>query len=372
MKRNYASAFQKDNLFLWLPKDCEDLVFDFLSLQELCQSLARCSSRMRALVYAPKHWRRISVRGMRNERAVSLLSLHGRAIERISVDSMRASRAFCAGLSSCRRLQRLDLRGVWKSPAVNNRFVAAIASLPLKVLLMGKNEIGAVGFQKLCQSLAGSLEELDFNSTTLELRAYYQLVKLRKLQSLTLRCCSHLDNSLVPFLATLQSLRSLQLSFCGRLSGSVVALIASSELCRQLKTLVLNGLFLNELHCLELAKLKSLQTLSLCHPNIDSRALERLSLPELKLLTIFCSKYLDSFHFLRGLPSLKMLCLYRCAVCIHSMHAEARKRPSLQFKVFMPRRIREFGKTITDRQLDMEQYPNISHLNLMTRPYPFI
>jgi hypothetical protein len=371
MKRNYASAFQKDELF-WLPKDCEDLVFDFLSLQELCQSLARCSSRMRALVYAPKHWRRISIRGMRNDRAVSLLRLHGRGIDQISVDSMRASRAFCASLSSCQRLRRLDLRGVWKSPAVNNRFVSAIALLPLKILLMGKNEIGKTGFQRLCHSLAGSLEELDFNSTTLSLRSYYHIVKLRKLRSLTLRCCSHIDNSIVPFLATLQDLRSLQLSFCARLAGSVVASIASSELCRQLETLVLNGLFLNESHCVELAKLQALRTLSLCHPNIDSRALRKLSLPELKLLTIFCSKYLDSFQFLRGLPSLKMLCLYRCAVCIHSMHAEARKRPSLQFKVFMPRGIREFGKTITDRQLDMEQYPNISHLNLMTRPYPFI
>tara|TARA_B100000519_G_scaffold202408_1_gene220715 strand:+ start:477 stop:1595 length:1119 start_codon:yes stop_codon:yes gene_type:complete len=372
MKRSHARAFQKDDLFLRLPKDCEEKILDYFTLQELCRGLAPCSSRTRDLVYAPKHWRRISIRGMRNDHAVSLLRLHGRAIERIRADSMRASRAFCDRLMGCKGLQELDLRGIWKSPAVNNRFVSAISSLPLRVLLFGKNELGATGFQRLCHSLAGSLEELDFNSTTLPLRAYYQLVKLRRLRSLTLRCCSQVDQSLLPFLGILERLSSLQLSFLPRLSGAAVASIADSGLCKQLQTLVLNGMYLSEHHCFELNKLRSLRTLSVCHPNIDSRALQRLSLPNLGLLTIFCSKYLDSFEFLRRLPCLKMLCLYRCAVSVRSMQETARACPRVDFKVFMPRKIRAFGVEVSDEELDLAAHPNISHLNLMSRPYPFV
>jgi len=371
MKRSYASAFERDRL-LCLPKECEEKVFEYLSLQELCKGLVSCSSRMRALVYAPEHWRRIALHGMPNQRAVSLLGLHGRGIEEISVHSMRASRAFCAQLSKCSRLRKLDLRRVWKSPAVNNRLIGTIASLPLKALLFGKNEIGPAGFQKLCQSLAGSLEELDFNSTTLPLRSYYHLVKLRRLRSLTLRCCSQADNSLVPFLETLGSLRCLQLSFCGRLSGAAVVSVANSALAEQLQTLVLNGMYLHEEHCAALGKMRRLQTLSICHPNIDSAALEKLSLPELKLFTIFCSKYLESFEFLRTLPKLKMLCLYRCALSVQSMQKAAKDRPRLAFKVFMPRKVHEFGIPVRDGELDIRRHRNISHLSIMTRPYPFV
>jgi hypothetical protein len=309
---------------------------------------------------------------MQNQRAVSLLGLHGRGIEEISVHSMRASRAFCAQLTVCSRLQKLDLRGVWKSPAINNGLVNAIVSLPLRILLFGKNEIGSTGFHKLCQSLAGSLEEFDFNSTTLPQRAYYNIVKLRKLKSLTLRCCTQVEASIVPFLATLNSLRSLQLSFCSKLSGTAIFPISTSALSEQLETLVLNGMYLHDNHFAALGKLRRLQTLSVCHPMIDSGALQELFLPELKLFTIFCSKYLDSFQFVRNLPKLEMLCLYRCAISVESMHEVAKACPNTDFKIFMPRKVNTFGVAVKDSELEIENHRNISHLSIMSRPYPFI
>ena len=145
MKRSHAVAFNKDVFFQRLPKECENRIFKYLRLTELCQSLSSCSKRIRDLVYAAQYWKRVCVRGMQNGCAVTLLRVNGRHFYKLKLDSMRLSRTFCNRLSLCTNLQALDLRGIWKSSVVNDSFVASISKLSLKRLLFGKNDIGNVG-----------------------------------------------------------------------------------------------------------------------------------------------------------------------------------------------------------------------------------
>lgn len=372
MKRSYAVAFEKD-IFFRLPKECENRILAYLSLPELCRSLSTCSKRTKALVYAAKYWKEVCIRGMQNSCSVGLLRLHGRHFEKIKLHSMRISRVFCNGLSSCSNLQELDLRGIWKSSVVNNNFIASLSKLPLRVLLFGKNEVGSNGFQRICHQFANTMEEFDFNSKLVSLRSYYCLSKMKRLRCLTLRCCNHLDHTVVPMLALLTDLRTLQLSFLSHMSPMCVEAIVQSALCTQLETLVLNGMYLNDYHCQLLNRMVSLRQLSLCHPNMNSNVLEHVCLPELQLLTIFCSKHLRNFAFLKGLPKLMTLCLFRCALSVSSLLENTEQRPKLSVKVHLIQDLCE-GCAVPQRvsKEKLSKAKNVSYLNLVTRPYPFV
>ena len=371
MKRSHAVAFEKDIFFTRLPKECEAKILGYLRLTELCKSLSCCSKRTKGLVYDAKNWRRVCIRGMQNGCAVTLLRAHGRHFEKLKLDSMRVSRIFCNRLSSCTKLQVLDLRGIWKSSVVNDGFVTSISKLPLKRLLFGKNDIGNVGFQRLCKEFSGSLEELDFNSRTVDLRSFYHLAKLKRLNALTLRCCNRADHTIVPMLAVLKDLKTLQLSFLSQMSPLCVEEIVRTNL--PLETLVLNGMYLNDYHMHQVNRIASLQQLSLCHHNMSSNVLRQLSLKNLRLLTIFCSKELDSFSFLRNLPRLTTLCLFRCSVSEQSLIEHARLFPLLNIKVHMIQgRLMHSEKTHTIDKKKLTACKNISYLNLHTKPYPFL
>ena len=370
MKRTHAAAFEKDVLAR-LPKECEDLVFEFLSVLELCKSLAPVSSRMKAIAYEGKNWRKIQMVGMQNHRMQQVLRLHGRKMHGLICYGMRISRAACKLFSKCSVLQSLDLTGIWKSTAIDKRFVAAISVLPLKRLLFGLNEVCDEGFNTLCRKMS-SLEELDFNSKKVSARSLYNVCMLTNLRSLCFRSCNNANEDTVRSLCRLPKLKTLQLSFLPMVHCASLKHLYVEEhgLKDRLQTLVLNGMFLTPHRIEELSSLRKLRVLSVCHSKINSNDLELLRLPLLEILTIFCSNELESFNFLSEFPVLKTLCLYRCAFSNRSLMRWVQRRPGVEFRLFTPRPLRRGGEVRADEPLDYERFKNLKKLRLMRRPYP--
>ena len=368
MKRTHSSAFQEDALQK-LPKECEDIVFAYLSVTELCQTVAPASSRLRAIAYQSKYWRNLRILGMQNQRALEILRLHGRKMQQLTCYGMRISRALCQRFTKCSALQSLDLTGIWKSTAIDKRFVSAITLLPLKQLLFGHNEVCDEGFTLLCNNLSG-LEELDFNSRKVSSRALYNLCMLTNLTSLCLRSCAHANEDTVRSICRLQKLKTLQLSFLPMLHCTSLRHLYCNGIVNRLQTLVLNGMYLDRDSLRKLSLFRKLRVLSVCHPKISSTDLERVSIPSLELLTIFCSNEMYCFDFLSNFPSLKTLCLYRCACSNTSLMQWAGRRPMLEFRLFAPRALRQGGEPRPDKTLNYKAYANLKELRLMRRPYP--
>ena len=63
MKRTHAVAFM-EKMLLNDFKECEDIVFSFLSIRDLCKSVATVSKRMKAIAYSKKHWEKIKMLGV--------------------------------------------------------------------------------------------------------------------------------------------------------------------------------------------------------------------------------------------------------------------------------------------------------------------
>tara|TARA_B110000003_G_scaffold96937_1_gene99084 strand:- start:11913 stop:13034 length:1122 start_codon:yes stop_codon:yes gene_type:complete len=370
MKRGHAAAFGIDALRK-LPKECELLVVGFLTVVDLCGGLAPTSSRFRDLVYESKNWQKIRVTGLSNQRVLSIVGLHGRKMKSLSLYGMRVSRALCRIFSKCTRLQSLDLTGIWKSPAVDKRFVAAVSTLPLKRLLFGQNELCDEGFDLICKSMP-TLEELDFNSRRVSARSLYAVCMLRNLESLCLRSCSKANEDVVRSVCRLPALKTLQLSFLPMVHCSSLRHLYGQEygILERLETLVLNGMYIDKERLRALSGMRKLRTLSLCHPKVNSRDLEGLCLPTLELLTVFCANDLATFDFLGNLPSLRTLCLYRCACSNRSLMQWARKRPEMTVRIFASRPLRRAGERCADEPLDLAGHANIKELQLMRRPYP--
>lgn len=372
MKRSYAVAFQED-AFLRLPKDCEERITDYLSVTDLARGLALTSKRMCALSYEEKHWRSLRITGMRNQHAQRLLQLHGRKMQSLSLYSMRISRAACRLFKSCARLESLDLTGIWKSTAIDCRFVSSIAKLPLKRLLFGHNEVRDEGFRTLCRHVS-SLEELDFNSTIVSARALYDICMLKNLRSVCLRSCANANEDVLRSICRLEKLEILQLSFLPMLHCASLRHLFNNEygiVGDRLKTLVLNGMYVDR-DCLQkISSLRSLKVLSLCHPSIKSKHFEDMVLPSLELFTLFCASDIERFRFLRNLPALQQLCLYRCAFSKRSLMHWARKRPTLSVRLFGPRPLSIAGIPCEDvEEIDYRGHKNITKLQIMRRPYP--
>lgn len=373
MKRTHGAAFQKDALAAWLPKVCEDLVFSFLSIRDLSRTVAPASRRFKALAYEGRHWRKIKMLGVENYKAQHILRLHGRKMTSLAAHGMRISRAMCRLFSKCSMLRSLDLTGIWKSSAVDRRFVACIAKLPLKELRFGQNEICDEGFDLLCASMV-SLEELDFNSRIVSARSLYNVCMLKNLKSLCLRSCKLANKDTLRSVCRLQSLVSLQLSFLPLLHCDSLSLLYENKtFSERIETLVLNGMFLNRQAVQLLSRLRNLRVLSLCHPKVNSYALSLLELPKLKLFTVFCANELYDFDWLRKLPLLEQLCLYRCVCSNQSLYKWAKARKGLVFRLYHTRPLRINGVAQhPEEKVDYSSYNNIVRLRLMRRPYPML
>lgn len=372
MKRSYAVAFQKDALAR-LPKECEGLITDYLSVTDLARGLALTSKRMRDLAYEEKNWSSLRIIGMRNQQAQRLLYLHGRKMQSLALYGMRISRAVCRLFKTCTRLESLDLTGIWKSTAIDCRFVSSIAKLPLKRLLFGHNEVRDEGFHMLCK-LVPSLEELDFNSSIVSARALYNICMLKNLRSVCLRSCANANEDVLRSICRLEKLDTLQLSFLPMLHCNSLRHLFSKEygmVVGRLKTLVLNGMYVDRDCMRKISSLRKLKVLSLCHPTIKSKHLEEMKLPSLELLTVFCASEIENFQFLRNLPALQQLCLYRCAFSKRSLMHWARRRPNLSVRVFGPRPLFVAGiPSDDDEEIDYRLHKNITRLQLIRRPYP--
>lgn len=373
MKRTHACAFQRDGLQR-IPKDCQLLVFSFLRLEDVCL-VAKLSMRLKHLAYALPQWKRFQMQGLQNQTAISFGWAHGRSIENLSIQGMRISRALCNSFSKYTRLQHLDITTIWKSPSVNDRFVGALMHLPLQSLKFGPNEITEKGFLALCRGLKGTLLTLDFNSRFMRTKGFYYIVHLRKLKSLTLRSCIHLDHTVVPFLCTLKELSTLQLSFLPRLSAGCLNAIKNSPLKDQIQTLILNGMFLSEEHFRTLCHFKSLKLLSLCHPQISNQALSCFKSNNLTVLTLFCSKALINLDFLRGFPNLNNICLYRCAVKLTNLLKWATERKTLHFDTCKLAPVLENGEVSLSEIIaatPLKALSNVSVIQVTKRPYRLI
>lgn len=373
MKRSHAVAFQANDALQKLPQECEDIVFSFLSIRDLCRSVAPVSQRLREISYSEKHWTKIKMLGVQNQRAQSILTTHGRKIVSLNIYGMRISRAVCRLFSKCTRLQLLDLTGIWKSSAIDRRFVQSIAKLRLRKLRFGQNQVCDEGFDFLCASMP-TLEDLDFNSRIVSARSLYNVCMLKNLKGLCLRSCANANGDTLRSICRLENLRVLQLSFLPMLHCDSLRLLYEEEgIRKRLETLVLNGMFLNRTAVEGLSTMKALRVLSLCHPKVNSNDLERLELPRLEILTIFCANELYRFDFLKTMPVLKQLCLYRCACSNRSMLSWVKKRPELQFRLYQTRNIRLFGRQQEQEEaIDYDTYANLTQLRLMRRPHPML
>lgn len=373
MKRKHAVAFQGKDALERLPKECEDIVFGFLSIRDLCRSVAPVSKRLKAIAYSGKHWEKIKMLGVHNHRAQKILATHGRNIKDLTFFGMRISRALCTLFTKCTRLRSLDLTGIWKSSAIDRRFVASITKLPLTKLCFGQNQVCDEGFNLLCASMP-LLEELDFNSRTVSARALYNVCMLTNLKSLCLRSCAHANRDTLRSICRLKKLRVLQLSFLPMLHCDSLRLLFEEENLRErLETLVLNGMFLNRSAAQGISSMKALRLLSLCHPKVNSNDLAVLDLPKLEIITLFCANELYGFDFLKRMPSLKQLCLYRCACSNSSMLRWVKRRPELHFRLYHPRPIRIDGRLQEpETAIDFASHANLTQLRLMRRPYPML
>lgn len=372
MKRTHAAAFQKD-AFARIPKECEDIVFGFLSIRDLCRTVAPVSKRLKAIAYSKKHWEKIKMIGVQNQRAQSILATHGRNMKDLTIYGMRISRAMCQMFSKCTSLRSLDLTGIWKSSAVDRRFVSAVSKLPLTHLRFGQNEVCDDGFNLLCSTMQ-SLKELDFNSRFVSARSLYNVCMLENLESLCLRSCANANHDTLRSICRLMKLTTLQLSFLPMLHcDSLRLLLEGDGIGQNIETLVLNGMFLNRSAMRQISRMNKLRVLSLCHSKVNSNDLAMLELPQLKILTIFCANELYGFDFLKTIPRLQQLCLYRCACSYQSLLRWAKQRPELHFRLFHPRPIRIEGRVQEpDTTIDYETHKNVSHLRLMRRPYPML
>ena len=370
MKRSHASAFELDRLNC-LPTDCQLEIFSFLQLNDVAV-VALLSTRLKAFAYQLPQWKSFEMYGLQNQSAILLSRAHGRNIERLSVAGMRISRALCNTFSRFTRLEHLDITNIWKSPTVNDRFVNILIHLPLKSLLFGGNEVSTKGFLTLCKGLRHTLETLDVNSRIIQTKGFYGIAQLQKLKSLTFRSCINLDCTVMPFICALKSLQTLQLSFLPLLSANCLNVINNSNLKNQLVKLILNGMYLNEEHFTLLCHFKSLQFLSLCHPQITNKALCCFHSSTLSVFTLFCSKALGKVDFIKGLTNLKNLCLYRCAIDFNSLMSWAKKRTKLY--------IDTCKISLTDIYLPFNQMhakqlkalPNVSILQIIERPFKVV
>lgn len=373
MKRTHAVAFQGKDALQRLPKECEDIVISFFSIRDLCKSVAPVSKRWKEISYSEKHWTKIKMLGVQNQRAQSILATHGRKILSLNIYGMRISRAICVLFAKCTRLRSLDLTGIWKSSAIDRRFVYSIAKLPLKQLRFGQNQVCDEGFNFLCASMP-TLEDLDFNSRIVSARSLYNVCMLKNLKGLCLRSCANANSDTLRSICRLKKIRVLQLSFLPMLHCDSLSLLCEDEgIQTRLETLVLNGMFLNRRAVEGLSSMKELRVLSLCHPKVNSNDLERLELPRLKILTIFCANELYGFDFLKTMQSLKQLCLYRCACSNRSLLHWAKKRPELHFRLYHPRPIRIGGRLQEpETAISYAAHENIAQMHLMRRPYPML
>lgn len=372
MKRTHAAAFQKDALSK-LPQECEIIVFGFLSIMDLCMTVAPASSRLKQIAYDERHWKKIKMLGVQNQRAQRILKVHGRKIESLTTYGMRISRAVCQLFSRCNMLQSLDLTGIWKSSAIDRRFVKAVSSLPLKRLLFGQNEVCDEGFDHLCSSLEG-LEELDFNSRIVSSRSLYNVCMLKNLERLCIRSCANANEDTVRSISRLQKLKSLQLSFLPMLHcNGLRHLYANENLRERLESLVLNGMHLNASALKGLSVFRNLEVLSLCHPKINSRDLGKASFPSLRIATIFCASELYGFDFLGQMPHLHQLCLYRCACSFRSLMQWVERKKNLHFRLYQPRPVRINGRPQeAEEKIDYDGHANLTQLRLMQRPHPML
>jgi hypothetical protein len=372
MKRTHAAAFQKDALSK-LPPECENIVFGFLSILDLCMTVAPASSRLKAVAYDGRNWKKIKMLGVQNQRAQQILRVHGRKIESLMTYGMRISRAVCKLFSRCTMLESLNLTGIWKSSAIDRRFVKAISSLPLKRLLFGQNEVCDEGFDHLCTSLEG-LKELDFNSRIVSSRSLYNVCMLSNLERLCIRSCANANEDTVRSISRLQKLKSLQLSFLPMLHcNSLRHLYENESLQERLESLVLNGMHLDARAFQSLSLFRNLEVLSLCHPKINSRDLAKAAFPRLRIATIFCSSELYAFDFLGKMPLLHQLCLYRCACSFRSLMQWVERKKTLHFRLYQPRPIRINGRLQEpEGKIDYDGNANLTQLRLMRKPHPIL
>lgn len=371
MKRKHDAAFS-DDCFKRIPKDCEDRIMMFLNTVDLCRTLAAASSRMRDLAYEGKNWRKIKIIGVQNQRTLSILDLHGRKMDTLTFYGMRISRGMSDMFSKCKRLSSLDMTGIWKSPAVNYRFVNAIRHLPLRRLLFGQNEIQDQGFNLLCDSLSHTLEELDFNSRTVSSESLCNVHLMIKLKSLCMRSCVKLNDQVVEGISSLPVLETLQLSFLPGLHCSSLKHVYGShcEMSQKLQTLVLNGMHVDRERLAALSAMTNLRIVSLCHSTLHSNDLYFFRPPRLQSLTVFCANQLCAFDFLQNLPHLRMLCLYRCSFSVRSLQKWAKRRPELMMRIFAPRPLRDGGVLVEDDTIDYDSHENIKKMYVVRRPYP--
>ena len=371
MKRKHDAAFS-DDCFKRIPKDCENRIMMFLSTVDLCRTLAAASSRMRDLAYEGKNWRKIKIIGVQNQRTLSILDLHGRKMDTLKFYGMRISRGMSDMFSKCKRLMSLDMTGIWKSPAVNDRFVNAIRHLPLRRLLFGQHEVQDQGFNLLCDSLSHTLEELDFNSRTVSSKSLCNVHFLVNLTSLCVRSCIKLDDRVVQGICSLPRLETLQLSFLPGLHCSSLQHVYGTDygIGQRLQTLVLNGMHVDKERLSALSVMTNLQTVSLCHPSLNSNDLYFFRPPRLRSLTMFCANQLFTFDFLQNLPNLRMLCLYRCSFSVRSLQKWAKRMPRLMIRIFARRPLRDAGVLVEDDCIDYDSHENMKKMYVVRRPYP--
>ena len=360
MKRTHALAFELDD-FDCLPLDIQLSIFSYLSLSDLFP-LATVCKRLKHVSYNLPQWKSFEMQGFQNHSAILFSRAHGRKIESLTVKAMRLTRGLLNTFLGYKHLEYLDITNIWKSPAVNNRFVNILVQLRLKTLLFGPNEITEKGFLSLCKGLKNTLETLDFNSRFMQTKGFYSIVHLQKLKSLTFRSCIHLDHTVIPFICALGNLCTLQLSFLPLVSAACLDTLNKSHLKDQLKTLVLNGMWLNEEHCKLLSKFQSLEFLSLCHPQISNKALCCFQSNTLSVFTLFCSRTLHNVDFLKGLPQLQNLCIYRCRVNVNSLISWAQRRKKLHIDTC------KISLTL-DGIKQMKALPNVSLLQVSQRPF---
>ena len=370
MKRVYSSAFPDKDLWHRLPPDCENLVISFLPLRDVASKVTVLSQRFRGLALAQPHWGSVHLNRASNQNVQRLLRAHGRKFRSLKLCGMRISRGICQSITQhCVVLERLDLVGVWNSPALNIRFTKTVATLPcLKSLKFGTNNVCAKGMKHLCLSLKDTLEELDFNARNLPTSGFYPIEHLKKLKSLTLRSSNHVDLSVVErSVCTLPNLKHLHLCFLPRLSRRAVGMLCET-IGSQLVTLVLNGMFLLPADVEAIGKrMPKLEILSLCHHRHGSTLFENFYSASLRILMVFHCRQMRTFSWVKGLERLQVLCLYRCSFQQSTLHNYARnKGKHILFRIFSHRPIRNHG--VQEEDIEFEEAPNVISLTIFERP----
>lgn len=278
-----------------LPDDIVDHIVSFLDLTSNVKYARFINKQFLTACFQGRLWKHLTLDKIHPNTLGGMIDSHGQHVESLKLSHCRLTRKVHTKISAMQNLVLLNLKHVYSSSLVDDRFCYLIRKSSLQSLLLGSSSITDVGVETLKEL---SLKEFELHSSCYVTNAAIESLRhWKRLSRLTLFAIDGITS--IQKLACL-SLAVLNVSFCRNLEAQSVTQFCSVE-NKKLRTFLLYGFYFTK----PMLKLVSrsfvnLESFSLCHIRVGQREYNELRhMKKLQYLSLICCGKIRDLRFLK-------------------------------------------------------------------------